>query len=206
MKKYLIVVSILLLTACTPNNTTPKEINSQKSSESKEMKSLKVALAKYTEATKSNDIDTLVTFIYPKVFTIAPKEQMVKSLKKIFNSGKMAKIEDVKHIDIEPIKKYDAGIYSIITSSMKTVIKSPRPNNKKFEEYMLESLKTELSSKGGVVTLNREKHLFYIQHTSKTIALNEDGSWKFIGFKQAEKYIDNEIFPKKLINKIKYDF
>ncbi len=199
MKRYLIVILALILTACTPN---PKQNNNtQKSSENREMKSLKDALSIYTKATIDNDIDTLVTFIYPKVFKLAPKDKMVKSLKKVFNSGKMAKINDVKHKNIDPIKKYDKGIYSIITSSMTTVIKSPRPDDSKFEEYMLKTLKTELSSKG-VVTLDSENHIFKIKHTSKTIALNEDGSWKFIGFKQAKKYIENDIFPKELINRL----
>jgi len=200
MRKYLLLIVILLFTACT-SEPQPSASGINKS-DNKEMKSLKTSLSEYTEATVSNDINKLVGFIYPKAFTIIPKEKMVSMFKKTLSSGNIPKVKDVKHTKIEAIKKYDAGVYSIITSSMTTVIKSPRPNDKKFEEYMLKTLQKQIASKG-MVTLNREKHLFNIQHSSKTIALNEDGSWKFIGFKQAKKYIEKGVFPKELIEKLK---
>ena len=199
MKKYLLLIAVLLFTACT--SEPQPSVVSVKKTNSKDMKSLKISLSKYTEATVSNDIDTLVGFIYPKAFTIVPKEKMLKMFKKTFSSGKIPKVKDIKHTKIESIKKYDAGVYSIITSSMTTVIKSPRPNDKKFEEYMLTTLKKQIASRG-TVTLDKEKHLFNIQHSNKTIALNEENSWKFIGFKQAKKYIDKGIFPSMLIDKL----
>ncbi len=200
MRKYLLLIAVLLLTACTPE---PKSsFTNIDKNDSKEMKSLKISLSEYTEATISNNIEILVSFMYPKVFTVVPKEKMLKMLTKTFHSGNVPKVKNVKHIKIEAIKKYDAGIYSIITSSMTTVIKSPRPNDKKFEEYMLTTLQNQIASRG-TVTLDKEKHLFNIQHTNKTIALNEEGSWKFIGFKQAKKYIAKGIFPLMLIDKLK---
>ena len=200
MKKYLLLIAVLLFTACT-SEPQPSVVSVKKTTNSKDIKSLKISLAKYTEATVSNDIDTLVGFIYPKAFTIVPKEKMLKMFKKTFSSGNIPKVKDIKHTKIEPIKKYDAGVYSIITSSMTTIIKSPRPNDEKFEEYMLTTLQKQIASRG-TVTLDKEKHLFNIQHTNKTIALNEKDSWKFIGFKQAKKYIDKGIFPSMLIDKL----
>ena len=201
MRKYLLLIAVLLLTACTsepkPLITTTKVDNNK----SKEMASLKMSLAEYTKATISKDIDTLVTFIYPKAFTIVPKDKMIMMLTKTFSSGNVPEIKDVHHTKIEPIKKYDAGVYSIITSSMTTVIKSPQPDNQKVEEYLLETLQKQIGSRG-TVTFDKEKHLFNIQHSNKTIALNEEGSWKFIGFKQAKKYIDKGIFPLELIEKL----
>ena len=204
MKKYLIVIAVLLLTACShePKATNTNVVNINKEDNSPEMKSLKEALAKYTEATISHDAKTLVSFVYPKVFTIVPKEKMLKMLTKTFSSKDAPIIKDVKHTKIEPIKKYDKGIYSIITSSITTVIKSPRPNDGKFEIYMLQSLKRNLNTKA-TITLDKKKHIFSIRHSTKTIALNEKGSWKFIGFKQAKKYISKGIFPSTLIDKIK---
>jgi len=202
MRNYLLFVVILLLTACTSSTPEPNlaKANIDKN-DSKEMKALKISLLHYSEATMSNDIETLVGFIYPKAFTIVPKEKMIEMLTKTFNSGNVPKVKDVKHTKIDTIKKYDAGLYSIITSSMTTVIKSPRPDDKKFEAYMLTTLQKQIASRG-TVTLDKEKHLFNIQHSNQTIALNENGSWKFVGFKQAKKYIDKGIFPLMLIDKL----
>ena len=199
MRKYLLLIAVLVLTACT-SEPKPSFTNIDKN-DSKEMKSLKISLSEYTEATISNDIDTLVGFIYPKAFTFLPKEKMIKMFKKTFSSGNAPEVKDVNHTKIEAIKKYDAGIYSIITSSMTTVIKSPKPDNQKAEAYLLTTLQKQIGSRG-TVTFDKEKHLFNIQHSNKTIALNEEGSWKFIGFKQAKKYIEKGIFPLTLIDKL----
>ena len=200
MRTIITIITILLFTACS--NTEPKPNHeTMNKSETKEMKSLKKALSIYTQATINNDSETLVTFIYPKAFTVVPKKEILKMLKRTFASGKVPKIENVKHIKIEKVQKFDDGLYSIITSSMNTIIKSPRPDDLEFEEDRLKKLQKRLSSRGKV-TLDKERHLFNIQHTNKTIAVNEDGSWKFIGFKQAEKYISNGIFPLTLIEKL----
>jgi len=209
MKNTLLSITLLFLTACnTPEPQEKSKLDSNhlpyvtiEKSDTKEMKELKTALSKYTQATIDNDIKTLIDFIYPKAFTIVSKEKMLKMLNTTFDSGKVPKVKDVKHTKIEEIKKYDAGLYSIITSSMTTIVKSPRPDDAKFETYMLETLQKRLSSRG-TVTLDKEKHLFNILHTNKTIALNENGSWKFVGFKQAEKYISKGIFPLSLIDKL----
>jgi hypothetical protein len=208
MNKLSLCIAVLLLTACSSDpkpQIKPKhklsDVNVEKN-DTKDMKELKDALSQYTKATINKDINTLISFIYPKAFTILSKEKMTKMLKKTFASGKVPTVKDVKHTKIDTIEKYDGGLYSIITSSMTTIIKSPRPNNKKFETYMLETLQKRLSSRG-TVTLDKKKHLFNIQHINRTIALNETGKWKFIGFKQAEKYISKGIFPTMLIEKLK---
>ena len=201
MKKYLLLIAVLLITACT-SEPQPSSFAGIDKKDSKEMKSLKISLSEYTEATISNDINTLVGFIYPKTFAIVPKEKMIQMMKKAFSSDNLPRVKDVHHIKIEAIKKYDEGIYSIITSSMTTVIKSPKPDNQKAEAYLLKTLQKQIGSRG-TVSLDKEKHLFNIQHSNKTIALNEEGSWKFIGFKQAKKYIEKGIFPLMLIDKLK---
>lgn len=204
MKNLLLTLGIVLaITACTPEpkaKSKPSYVTIEKT-DSKEMKEFKTSLSEYTEATVNSDVEKLVSFIYPKAFTIISKEIMLKKLKKAYLSKSIPMVENVKHLKITPIEKYDAGTYSIITSSMTTLLKSPKPDNADFESYMLEMLQGKLATRG-TVRLDKEKHIFNIQHTNKTIALKEKGGWKFIGFKQAKKYIQKEIFPKSLIHKL----
>jgi len=202
MSKNLLLIAILLLTACTsePKPTTLQHVTIE-SKDTKEMKALKIALSEYTQATIDDDVTTLISFIYPKAFKIVSKEKMETMLNKTFRSGTAPKVKAVKHKTVEPIKKYTQGLYSIITSSISSVVKSPRPDDLKFEKYMLKILKEKLASRG-TVTVNQEKHIFNVEHINKTLAVNENGSWKFIGFKQAEKYISKDIFPIDLIDKL----
>jgi len=205
MKNLLLTLTILLaITACTPEpkvKIVPKVTTpyvTMEKNDTKEMKRLKTSLSHYTEATIKNDIHKLVSFIYPKAFTIIPKEKMISMFTKAFQSGNIPTVKDVKHLDISDIKAYDNGYnYSIITSSMTTTIKSPKPQDKEFEASMLNTL-----SSRGTVDFNENNHTFTVQHTNKTIALKEDNGWKFVGFKQAKKYIDRGIFPIMLIDKL----
>ena len=212
MRNFFLMSTILfLITACTSTTKPmPKVKVKSKASlsyvtidknDSKEMKSLKVALSEYTEATINNDVEKLVSFVYPKTFQIISKESMLKTLKKAHATGKIPSVKNIKHLTINPIKSYDKGFYSIITSSMTTVLNSPQVGNEAFEDYMLDMLQHKFASKG-TVTLDKKKHQFNIQHKNKTIALNENNSWKFIGLKKVKQYIKRGIFPKTLIEKI----
>lgn len=198
-KTLLLVITLLFITACTtnpvPNFTELTNANS------KEMKGLKKALNSYTNATQKNDVTKLIDFVYPKVFTVVPKEKMTKVLTAAYATGRMPKVKNVKHIHIEPIEKYDMGIFSIITSSLTTELKSPRPDNADFEAYMLHMLQKDLKNKGSV-NFDKAKHIFTVKSTQKTVAINEHEGWKFAGMNQAKKYAEKGILPQAIVNKL----
>ncbi|MBU1668681.1 hypothetical protein KKC13_09690 [bacterium] len=198
-KTLLLVITLLFTTACT-TDPTPNSIM-ELASDTKEMKGLKRALNEYTEATLNNDVPKLINFVYPKVFTVVPKEKMTEVLTAAYATGRVPKVKTVKHIHIEPTEKYDMGIFSIITSSMTTELKSPRPDNADFEAYMLQMLQNELADKGNV-NFDQENHIFTINHTDKTLALNENEGWKFAGINQAKKYAEKGILPQAIVNKL----
>jgi len=198
-KRLLLVITLLFTTACTPD-MAPNSIK-KVSRDTQEMKGLKKALNTYTEATINSDVEKLINFVYPKVFTVVPKEKMTEVLTAAYATGRVPKVKNVKHLHIEPIEKYDKGIFSIITSSMTTELKSPRPDNADFEAYMLQMLQKKLANKGSV-HFDKEHHIFSITDTEKTLALNENEGWKFAGINQAKKYAQKGILPQAIINKL----
>jgi len=203
-KTLLSLMTLLVIGACsnsaTPAPKAPASLSIE-DKDSKEMKALKITLLKYTDATINNDIPTLVDFIYPKAFEVVSKEKMLTMLEETYAKGNMPTVKDVKHLSIKEIQDYNFGRYSVIVSSMTTLIKSPKPKDSAFEAYMLETLQNKLGTQGEV-KFDKEHHLFTIQHQNKTMALNEGEGWKFVGFKQAKKYIDKGIFPLMLIDEI----
>lgn len=200
MKKTLLLTIILLFaTACTTGSSP--SVTTASTSDTTEMKELKKALNAYTEATINSDVEKLIDFVYPKVFTVVPKEKMTEVLAAAYATGRVPKVKNVKHISIEPTKKYDSGIFSIITSSMTTELKSPRPNNADFEAYMLKMLQKDLADKGSV-DFNKESHIYTINNTQKTLALNENEGWKFAGINQAKKYAEKGLLPQIIIDSL----
>lgn len=198
-KTLLLATSLLFMTACT-TAPTPGSATAL-TGDTKEMKELKTALDTYTKATIDNDVNTLMNFVYPKVFTVVPKEKMAEVLTKAYASGRVPNVKNVKHIDIEPTQKYDTGVFTFITSTMTTELKSPRPDNAKFEAYMLETLKKQLSDKG-TVSFDQASHIFTVNHSDKTIAINENAGWKFAGVNQAKKYAEKGLLPQEIVAKL----
>jgi hypothetical protein len=201
-KTLLLATALLLTTACSTKNG-PQSSTSALPGETEEMKSLKSALDLYTTATINNDVPTLINFVYPKVFTVVPKEKMTEVLTKAYASGKVPVIKNVKHIKVDPIEKYDGGMFTFIESTMTTELKSPRPDNAKFEAYMLEMLQKQLSPKGGTVTFDKDKHVYLVNHSDKTLAINENDGWKFAGVNQAKKYAQKGLLPEAIVAKLK---
>lgn len=203
MKKILLLaVALLLTTACSTKNGPQSSNTSAQAEDTKEMKSLKSALDLYTKATLDHDVPTLINFVYPKVFTVVPKEKMTEVLTKAYASGKVPVIKNVKHKKIQPIEKYKGGMFTFIDSSMTTELKSPKTDNPKFEAYMLEMLKKQLAKKGGTVSFDKDKHIYMVNHTEKTLAINENNGWKFAGVSQAKKYAQKGLLPKEIVAKL----
>ncbi|MCH9741263.1 MAG: hypothetical protein K0U38_10580 [Epsilonproteobacteria bacterium] len=196
-KTILLSVSLLLLTACT--NTISNVQKTESVAEvSTEMSSLKHALSDYTDATIKNDINKLITFVYPKVFTLMTKERMTVLLEEMHASGKAPKIVKINHKDISAIHKYDAGSYAIITSAMEMELKSPAVNNPKYETIVLDMLKKRMGE-DAEVHLDKDKHLFFVKKDSKIIGIKEGAeSWKFVGYDQAKRYASKNIIPSSI--------
>lgn len=200
-KTILLSLSLLLLTACT-NSTPSSETLTAETAKSVELKSLNSALERYTQATIDNDIPTLLTFVYPKVFTLLPKEKMEVMLERMYASGKAPNITEITHKQIAPIKKYDKGLYSVVTSTMSMELKSPTPDNAKFEEILLDKLKRQMGA-NAEVTLDKSKHLFIVKRESQIVAINENNEgWKFVGYEQAKKYAAKNIIPKSITDNL----
>ena len=196
----MLTITLIFFSGCN-TKTPPKSINT-KPSDSTKMTELKDNLDAYTQATIDNDIPKLINFIYPKVFTVVPKNKMTQVLTAAYQSGNAPQVTNIKHLNIEPIEAYKEGMFSIITSSMSTTLKSPMPDNVKFEAYMLERIKKGLNNKG-TVDFDKEKHTFLINHISKTLAINENNTWKFAGIKQARKYAQKGLLAKELVEALK---
>jgi hypothetical protein len=200
-KTLLLATALLLTTACSTKNG-PQSSTSALAGDTEEMKTLKSALDLYTKATINNDVPTLMNFVYPKVFTVVPKEKMTEVLTKAYASGKVPVIKDVKHVKVDPIEKYDGGMFTFIDSTMTTELKSPRPDNAKFEAYMLEMLQKQLAPKGGTVTFDKDKHTYTVHHSDRTLAINENDGWKFAGVNQAKKYAQKGLLPQAIVSKL----
>jgi len=199
-KTVLLSLSLLMFSACT--GTMSNEKNSEISEKMREMSSLKNALNSYSEATINNDVPKLLSFVYPKVFTLISKEKMERILKNVYASKKAPNITNIEHEKISSILPYDAGIYSVIDSKMTIKLDSPVVDNDKFEALLFDKLKSQMA-KTADITHNKSEHTFIIKKKSKIIGIKEGNQgWKFVGYEQAKKYASKKVIPESIMRNL----
>lgn len=201
MKKKIILLSLSLLvfSACTG---TANSDNLVAITEKTEMGHLKDALNSYSDATINNDINRLLSFVYPKVFTLISENEMRRRLTKVYASKKAPHITDIEHRKISSIKRYDAGLYSLIDSKMTMELESPIFNNNKLEAMLYEKLKSQMGSSAEIIH-NKNKHIFTVKKSSQIIGIKEGrNGWKFVGYEQAKKYASKRVIPDSIMKKL----
>ena len=202
MKKIVLLsIYLLLFSACT--GTLDGEKISAITKQTIEMKSLKKALNSYSDATINNDVTTLLSFIYPQVFTLISKERMEKRLRNVYSSKRAPNITNIDHQKISSIMRYDAGLYSVIDSKMTMKLNSPVVDNDKFEILLYDRLKSQMGTTAEIIH-DKRKHLFIIKKKSQIIGIKEGKEeWKFVGYEQAKKYASKKIIPQSIMKNLK---
>jgi len=163
---------------------------------------LKADLKTYKNATMKGDVDTLMGFIYPTIFTISPKEQMTKMFKEMYASGKMPTIKKMDFTKINPMQKFDKGNFTTVVydMSMDMTLRELKPEMK---SQMLEMLKSQMGA-NSKVSLDDKTNTFQIEKQAELIAI-KDGkeSWKFIEKQQSASLIQAKLLPAQIVEKLK---
>ncbi|MCK5853749.1 MAG: hypothetical protein KAG56_00920 [Sulfurovaceae bacterium] len=202
MKKVILFsLCMLAFSACTATPNSKKiSVITEKTTE---MSHLKNALNTYSNATINNDVTTLLSFVYPKVFTLISKERMKKTLTNVYASRKAPNITDIDHQKISSIMPYDAGLYSIIDSKMTMKLKSPVVDNEKLEVLLYDRLKSQMGT-SAEITHDKRNHIFIIKKKSQIIGIKEGSEgWKFVGYEQAKKYASKKVIPQSIMKNLK---
>jgi len=147
--------------------------------------SLNKALEAYKQATIENDIDTILSYMYPKLFELASREQMKAAIQQVRDSGMAPQITKFD-TDIQlPLEEYSDGVF-VITLADTSMEMSPLESATTEEnESMVGLIQSHMGNESDV-RYDDEKNLFYINKIGKLIAINEASSgWKFVDYEQA---------------------
>ncbi len=167
-----------------------------------DLASLKSELDSYKKATMSGDIDKIISYVYPTVFKLMPKEAMVNQLRVAYKSGMMPKINKMEIVKIHPIEKFDKGSFSTIDYKMDLDM-----DNSKMPQEVKSKMMEMLQNKMGAnskVTQDDKKNIFHIEKLSTMFAIKESNSgWKFIEKDQTKMLKTQKLLPAQIANKIK---
>ncbi|MCA6066098.1 hypothetical protein JI747_002840 [Chryseobacterium sp. RG1] len=162
---------------------------------------IKKNLTYFVNSIKTKKIDQAVNCIYPKFFTIVPKEQMTQILNLTYNNPFMKiEMQDLQFGAIEKPELINDEYFSITNYSSKL-----KCNVSSMNEEMKKQMNAALVSKYGK---NNVKYLanegtYIINANMKACAVSKDRKyWKFVILEKEYKTELAKILPKKVLDKI----
>ncbi len=113
---YAFALAFLVLAVPVTSRAQPGNTGTAKASSADP--SLQRRTREFISATAALDVNRLMEYVYPKIYTIASKEDMKKLLSGMFNSKEMKiSIDSIKLDSTFPIFQYKDGRYAKITYS-----------------------------------------------------------------------------------------
>lgn len=161
---------------------------------------IRKSLTYFVNSIKTKQIDRAVSCIYPKFFTVVPKDQMTQILNMTYNNPFM-KVE-VQNLQIASVEKPEliSGEYFSIASYFLKL----KCNVSSMNDDMKKKISTVLTGKYGK---NNVKYLasegtYLINANMKACAVSKDRKyWKFVILEREYKSQLVKVLPKKILDK-----
>ncbi|MBW7674371.1 hypothetical protein [Chryseobacterium chendengshani] len=162
---------------------------------------IKKSVSYFVNSIKSKKIDQAVNCIYPKFFTVMPKDQMTQLLNMTYNNPFMKiEVQNMKFGNIEKPELISGEYFSIANYylTLKGSVGS-------MDENMKKKIGEMLTSKYGKanVKYNASEGSYLINAPMKICAISKDKkSWKIVFAEKENKSQLTKILPKKILDKI----
>lgn len=162
---------------------------------------IKKSLTYFANSIMSKKIDQAVNCIYPKFFTVVPKDQMTQILNMTYNNPFMKiEVNNLKFGKIERPELINGEYFSIAHYyfTMKCNMSSLNDDMKKQINTML----AKKYGKNNVQYLSKEG-VYIINAAMKACAVSKDRkNWKFVVLEKEYKPQLVKVLPKKVLDKI----
>ncbi|WP_066439229.1 hypothetical protein [Chryseobacterium sp. CCH4-E10] len=162
---------------------------------------IKKSLTYFVNTIKAKQIDKSVNCIYPKFFTVVPKDQMTQILNMTYNNPFMKiEVSNLKFGNIEKPELINGEYFSIAHYyfTMKCNMSSLNDDMKKQVNTMLEKRygknNVQYVSKEGTYTINAAMRACAVSKDRK--------NWKFVILEKEYKPQLVKVLPKKVLDKI----
>ena len=203
MKKLFVVIGILALSAC---GSSKKKVET--SSTSGDSSSIEQRLADFMKLNEEMKFEEIMEYIYHKVFTIVPKEELLKAMKEGFDNKEVkVDIESMKVDKIHPVFEMDNASYAKIDYSMQMQMDfaNSSDNTESIDSEQSELMRKTLAAQYGEenVSVDEATGNLLIRASSIMVAVKEksDKDWYFVNLK-ADDPMMTKIFSKEVIDKI----
>lgn len=195
MKKLLPLLGLFVLIACNSSKKKEKETTGGPSLEKR--------LAEYMQLTEDMDLEKLMDYIYPRLFKIAPKEQMIEAMREGFNNEELKMSLDSLKVDkIYPIFTSGKGQYAKVTYTMVMIMDFL---DKEGIEDQMELIMESMGEKYGRdnIRIDDKTGNLRVKQTSHLVAAKDEYAkdWSFVSLRDDDPMI-NQLLDKQVLDKL----
>lgn len=181
------LIALLLLTACSVKESLQERF--------------KTDIDSFTGAYNNADWEKVTSMMYPKLFTVTSKEELINTLKSLDSSGMKTqiKVNSIDSVSPEEISGEEKFVLINYSTSLQIELKGELLDKK-------ELLKAGFESQfgAGKVKFDEAKNIFTIAAKQKMIAVTpkDKNDWKYIEHDTTQgDYITRMILPEEIIKK-----
>lgn len=167
-------------------------------------------LAEFMQVNDVMDLNKVLDYTYPKLYTIVPRDQMLEVLQNTFENENMSIQLDSLHINtIYPVFNLENGSYAKVIYSMNMLMAfknnkedSLTPEKKKDrDDFLLSSLSEQYGA--GNVSIDPVSGYLKIKMVSPMVAVKDEYAkqWSFVNFKENDP-VTNRLFSKEILKKM----
>jgi len=167
-------------------------------------------LAEFMQVNDEMDLNKVLDYTYPKLYTVVPRDQMLEVLQNTFENENMSIRLDSLHINtIYPVFKVENGSYAKVIYSMNMIMAfktnnkdSLTPEKKKErDDFMISSLSEQYGA--GNVSIDPVSGDLKIKMISPMVAVKDEYAkqWSFVNFKENDP-LTNRLFSKEILKQL----
>jgi len=154
--------------------------------------------------TKLKQLDKVLDYTYPKVFTIIPRDQFSELIKSLYDTDDFTSVLDSVKVDsIFTIVKINDASYAIVRHSMLMKMKYKEPITKEDADLLVPGMEQQFGE--GNVRFVKETNSLHVFIISHMIAIKDNISpkWTFINFDLKNPDFVENILGKEVMAKLK---
>lgn len=156
--------------------------------------------------TQVKDLEKVMDYTYPKLFTIVPKETMIAAMKSAFESEDfIIELDSIKILKIFPIFKINDTSYVKVrhTMLMKMKYTEPYDSTQKEQKELMVSLMSQKFGKGNV-RFDPAANSVNIFMTPDMVGIKDNKTkWTFANLNEDQPQMLNMLFGKQVLDKLK---
>jgi hypothetical protein len=160
-------------------------------------------LTAYMQFSKDLNIDKLMTYMYPRIFELAPKKDIAAALKAAYTSEDLKiGIDSLSISNTDPVQKFAKGNYTRFTYFTIISFEIIKEEEKADAAAMVEGFKQQFGA--GNVSIDKVTNIIKVKQTKQALAIKDNytaGKWTFLGVERSPML--KKIIPQAIVAKYK---